>query len=295
MQINELYKELVEAYQQENMNSLSSDLISLYRGNDLNALRKVHALIYNGDQAADEQISRIFARIIMHYHPDRIEQINKQLNAFLDANDLNGMRSLEHILDVQAMDMSRVYSGSSIDHDFDAEDIWDYSAGGYSYIDDEERDLDEYEEEDYSTMGNGFIAAVKRMIYGHLNVEFPVHQLADMEIIEMAEYEIEDLDGIEYCTYARILDLSDNNLSEVTQLAHLMRLEEVFLQNNHISYLDGLNNLPYLRVLDVSNNELNDLSPLFEIDTLEFVNVIGNKIPAWQLEKLSLAGVVVVS
>jgi Leucine-rich repeat (LRR) protein len=144
-------------------------------------------------------------------------------------------------------------------------------------------------------MNHGFINAVKRKVYGHINVEFPGHLLADMEIIEMADHEIENLDGIEYCTYARIIDLSGNNLTEIIQLGQLMHLEEIFVQNNHISYLDGLHELPFLRVIDLSHNDVDDLSPLFELDTLEFINVIGNRIPDWQLEKLNLAGVIVVS
>ncbi|MEX0987818.1 MAG: leucine-rich repeat domain-containing protein, partial [Bacteroidales bacterium] len=121
-----------------------------------------------------------------------------------------------------------------------------------------------------------------------------VHLLADMEIIEMAEYEIENLDGIEYCTYARIIDLSGNNLTNVTILSQLLRLEEVFLQNNQITYIDGLSELPFLRILDLSHNDVDDISSLFEVDTLEFLNIIGNRVPEWQLEKLSLDGVIIV-
>jgi hypothetical protein len=295
MHILELYKLLKESYQAENLNALSSNIISLYRNKDISTLRRMHALIYCGNQGAEYQISRIFSKIIMNYHPDRIIQINKNLDGFLKSDDFEGMKSMDHILDVQKLDISHMASGSSIDADFDYEDLFDYSAGGYTYIDDEEREHDEYDMTNEMIFNHGFINAVKRKVYGHINVDFPAHLLADMEIIEMAEYEIENLDGVEYCTYARIIDLSGNNLTEITQLGQMMRLEEIFIQNNHISYLDGLHELPYLRVLDLSHNDVGDLSPLFELDTLEFINVIGNRIPEWQLEKLSLAGVIVVS
>lgn len=295
MQIQDLYNELVAAYRTENLNALTSDIITLYRGNDLARLRQVHAMIYPGNQADEDPISRIFSKIIMHYHPDRNEQIFKELSNLLNANDLVGLKTFEHILDVQNMDLSYIHSGSSADIDFNYEDIWDDTVSGYSYIDDEEKENEEYDPYVNMIFDHGFITAVKRKIYGHLNVEFPVHLLADMEIIEMAEYEIEDLDGIEFCTYARIIDLSGNNLAEVTQLSQLMRLEEVYLQNNHISYVDGLNELPFLSVIDLSYNDIDDITPLFEVETLEFLNVIGNRIPNWQLETLSLAGVVVVA
>lgn len=295
MNIEELYGELKKAYSVENLNALSSNIITLYRNRDIGTLRKIHAVMFNGSQAAEERNSRIFTRIITHYHPDRQEQITKELEGLRQKDDLEGMRKYEHILDVQHMNLN----GSSLDgvtgDDFDFGDIWDFAAGGYSYINDEPQETNDYDPYMDMIIDHGFISAVKRKVYGHLHVDFPVHLLADLEFVEMAEYEIENLDGIEYCTYARILDLAGNNLTEVTQLAQLLRLEEVFLQNNHISYIDGLNELPYLRILDLSHNDVDDISPLFEVESLEFLNIIGNRVPNWQLEKLQLLGVVVVS
>ncbi|MEX2371570.1 MAG: leucine-rich repeat domain-containing protein [Bacteroidales bacterium] len=294
MQIQELYDTLVRAYTPENLNELTSGIISLYRRKDISALRRIHSLMYNGNQGGEERISRIFTRIITHYHPDRQEQINKELQVYLYNNDIKGMQQFDHILDVQKLDLNDGGSGYEPFNDFDFGDIWDYSAGGYSYINDEGREEDDFDAYTEMIMDHGFIAAVKRNVYGHLNVEFPVHLLADMEIIEMAEYEIENLDGIEYCTYARIIDLSGNNLTNVTILSQLLRLEEVFLQNNQITYIDGLSELPFLRILDLSHNDVDDISSLFEVDTLEFLNIIGNRVPEWQLEKLSLDGVIIV-
>src|SRR6056297_953364 len=295
MNIEELYGALKKAYSAENLNALSSNIITLYRNRDITTLRKIHAMMFNGNQAAEERNSRIFTRIITHYHPDRQGQSSNELEGLRVKNDLEGMRKYEHILDVQHMNLN----GSSLDSgsadDFDFGDIWDYAAGGYSYINDEPQETNEYDPYMDMIIDHGFFSAVKRKIYGHLHVDFPVHLLADLEFVEMAEYEIENLDGIEYCTYARILDLSSNNLTEVTRLAQLLRLEEVFLQNNHISYIDGLNELPYLRLLDLSHNDIDDISPLFEVDSLEFLNIIGNRVPNWQLEKLQLMGVVIVS
>jgi len=294
MQISDLYDALVKAYSTENLNELSSGIISLYRGRDMGKLRQIHAAVFNGNQGADMQESKIFTQIITLYHPDRQEQIYKELDRLLTANDIEGMKKLDHILDVQQMDMNGGSAGDP-DMDFEWGDIWDFAADGYSYIDDEAREGSPYDVYEEMIMDHGFISAVKRKIYGHLNVDFPVHLLADMEIIEMAEYEIENLDGVEYCTYARIIDLSGNNLTEVTQLAQLMRLEEIFLQNNHISYIDGLNELPFLRILDLSHNDVDDVSPLFEVESLEFLNIIGNRVPAWQLEKLGDMGVIIVA
>lgn len=296
MQIRELYDSLVKAYSAENLNTVSSGIISLYRNGDIRTLRRIHSLMFNGSQAEEERMSRIFSRIITHYHPDRQEQINKELQVHLGNNDLQAMKKLDHILDVQQLDLNGSDGlQTDVDVDFDFSDIWDPSAEGYFYIDDEDIGDDQFSVYDEMVINHGFISAVKRKVYGHLNVDFPIHLLADMEIIEMAEYEIENLEGVEYCVYARIIDLSGNNLTDVSALSQLMRLEEIYLQNNQISYLDGLHELPYLRVLDLSYNSVSDLSPLFELDSLEFLNIIGNSIPGWQLEHLSQSGVIIVA
>jgi len=49
-----------------------------------------------------------------------------------------------------------------------------------------------------------------------------------------------------------------------------------------------------LQVLDISFNDVDDLAPLFDLAHLSYLNVMGNRVPAWQLEKLQLMGVTVV-
>jgi Leucine-rich repeat (LRR) protein len=47
-------------------------------------------------------------------------------------------------------------------------------------------------------------------------------------------------------------------------------------------------------VLDISYNDVDDLSPLFELNHLSYLNVMGNRIPDWQLETLQLKGITLV-
>ena len=71
-------------------------------------------------------------------------------------------------------------------------------------------------------------------------------------------------------------------------------MERLYLSNNYITLIDSLSNLTVLQVLDISYNDVDDLSPLFELSHLSYLNVMGNRIPAWQLEKLQLRGVTVI-
>ncbi len=112
---------------------------------------------------------------------------------------------------------------------------------------------------------SSFLTALKRRVYGNLNVDFPMYLLEDLEEIEMADYELESLDGIEACRYARVVDLTNNNLTDLTELGHLRQVERLYLANNHIGMIDALSNLIVLQVLDISFNDVDDLSPLFEL------------------------------
>ena len=96
------------------------------------------------------------------------------------------------------------------------------------------------------------------------------------------------------CRYARVVDLTNNNLTDLTELGYLRQVERLYLANNHIGMIDSLSNLTVLQVLDISFNDVDDLAPLFDLSHLNYLNVMGNRIPAWQLEKLQLKGVTVV-
>ena len=98
----------------------------------------------------------------------------------------------------------------------------------------DQENLEEEELEDFDFTNRSFLTALKRRIYGNLNVDFPMYLLEDLEEIEMADYEIESLDGIEACRYARVVDLSNNNLTDLTDLRYLHQIERLYLANNHI-------------------------------------------------------------
>ena len=208
--------------------------------------------------------------------------------------DFETLFTMSHILTVQNMEPELVTVSSIItDEDMAEEFGWDEGADGYSYFMAEEDPLEEFEEEsDYA--GRSFLTVLKRRVYGNLNVDFPMYLIEDLEEIEMADYEIEFLDGIEACRQARAVDLSNNNLTDLTELGNLRQIERLYLSNNHVGMIDSLSNLIVLQVLDISYNDVDDLSPLFELSHLSYLNVMGNRIPSWQLEKLQLKGITIV-
>lgn len=294
MEIKELYTNLKKAYTTDNLGLISGRIIDMFRDHKYDALRAVQKVVNEYTPCAEEKINRVFSRLIMIYHPDRLSQSLQQLEQAYQRGDFEELFAMSHILNVQNLEPEHVTVSSIITEEDLAEEFgWDDSTDGFSYF----MDQDSYEEEevnDFDYTNRSFLTALKRRVYGNLNVDFPMYLLEDLEEIEMADYEIEYLDGIDACRHVRVVDLSNNNLTDVTDLKDLHQLERLYLSNNHISLIDSLSNLTVLQVLDISYNDVDDLSPLFELSHLSYINVMGNRIPAWHLEKLQLKGVTII-
>jgi hypothetical protein len=293
VEISDLYDNLKLAYTAENLHLVSSRIIEMFREHQYDGLRAIQKVVNEYTPCTEEKINKVFSRLIMLYHPDRLNQALGQLDEAHKAGDFEKLFEMSHILHVKNLEPEHV-SVSSIftDEDLAEEFGWDGAEDGYSYFMDQEEDA--VMDDDTDFISRSFLTALKRRVYGSLNVDFPVYLLEDLEEIEMADYDLESLDGIEACRYAKAVDLTNNNLTDPSELGYLRQVERLYLANNHIEMIDSLSNLVVLQVLDISFNDVDDLSPLFELTHLSYLNVIGNRVPVWQLEKLQKAGVTVI-
>ena len=295
METGELYSKLKDAYTTENLGLVSGRIIEMFRDKKHDALRAMQKVVNEYTPCNEEKVNKIFSRLIMLYHPDRLRQNLENLEKAYKADDFESLYSMSHILTVQNLEPGHVALSSVFTEEDLAEEFgWDDGADGFSYfMAEEELEQDEYV--DSGVERRSFLSVLKRRVYGNLNVDFPMYLLEDLEEIEMADYELEDLDGISACHYARAVDLSNNNLTDIGELGELRQVERLYLSNNQIGLIDVLNMLSVLQVLDISYNDVDDISPLFELNYLSYLNVMGNRIPAWQLEKLQLKGVSIVA
>jgi hypothetical protein len=295
MEIGELYGNLIKAYTAENLGLVSGRIIELFREKKYDALRAIQKVVNEHTPCQEEKINKVFSRLIMLYHPDRLSQNREELEKAFREGDFEALYAMSHILTVQNLEPDHAVLSSVITEEDLAEEFgWDQGADGYSYF----MAGEEFEQEEDLSPGmerRTFLSVLKRRVYGNLNVDFPMYLLEDLEEIEMADYELEDLDGISACHYARAVDLSNNNLTDITELGELKQVERLYLSNNQIGLIDALYHLNVLQVLDISYNDVDDLSPLFELNYLSYLNVMGNRIPAWQLEKLQLQGITIVA
>jgi hypothetical protein len=242
----------------------------------------------------DKNISRCFSKLIMIYHPDKQTYYSKEIEKCFQSGNKESLKQFSHILLVQNLEEVPVSVINYEDIDYSPEYSWEEERESREFYAESEFDTFESEEEGFYEDDNTFFTALKKRIYGRINIDLPTYYLEDLDEIEMAESEIESLEGLEFCIHTAILDLSRNQITDISELWNLKTLEELYLSDNQIGYIDSLGNLTKLRVIDLSNNMIDDISPLFDLENLEYVNIVGNKIPKVQIEELLAKDVIVV-
>lgn len=289
--MEKLYNDLLNAYSEQNLNRITGKLIDLYKNKNFSTIRSLANKISEYVIIDEEKDAKCFSKLIMLYHPDRGAFFKKDITTLYFQKNAEGLEKYAHILLIDDIDTVKVVEFDE-DIDYHPEYVWD----DFQNDDDNYYDSDDLEYDIYfgnEEIEKSFYNAVKLREFGRLNTEFPVWYLEDFDSYEMACSGIDSLDGIEYCRHLITLDVSDNQISDISNLWNLHCIEELFLANNQITYIDTLGNLLKLRILDLSGNHIDDISPLFDLEQLEYLNLVGNKIPKHQIEKLQAKNIVV--
>jgi hypothetical protein len=102
--------------------------------------------------------------------------------------------------------------------------------------------------------------------------------------------EIKSLQGLEHCAAIMLIDLSDNQVSDLSPLAGLKKLQSVTLANNKITDLQPLAELTAMQLLDVADNEIESLEAVKKMANLRSLWVANNNLktlePIAGLEKI---------
>lgn len=293
--MNNLYVKLKEAYSDKNLNKITAVIIELYKTKQFERLRDISNTIGAFVDVDDKNISKCFSKLIMTYHPDKQTYYTNEIETSFKAGNHERLKQLSHVLLIQDFESVPVSAPILDDIDYSPEYIYDIERESHGFYADSESSAFESEDEAFYEDDNSFFTALKRKVYGRINIDMPTYYLEDLDEIDMAEYEIESLEGLEFCTQTAILDLSRNAITDLSELWNLKLLEELYLADNQIGYIDSLSNLIKLRVVDLSNNLIDDLSPLLDLENLEYVNVVGNKAPRSQIEELLAKDIIVIS
>jgi Leucine-rich repeat (LRR) protein len=280
------------AYSDKNLNRIAGQIIGAYKARDYDILRKIESIVSEFIEIEiNPKINKCFSKLLKIYHPDKGNAYREHIQKLYQENKTDELNQFAHIFQVQ--NFESVAQECLIDEDigYEPEYVWDYDQSGYGYYDDfgEETRQDNINPAEF--WDNSFFGAVKRKIYGTSSVEMPAYYLEDLEEIDMADYEIDNLDGIEHCLHVKRLDLSGNQIVDLVSLARLNKIQELLLSDNQIFIIDELRFLKNLRILELSGNFVDDISPLFALENLEYVNLMGNPVPSFQIRQLESKGV----
>ncbi len=287
-----LYTQLKNAYADANLNRITAALLRLYRSRDHARLREIAHRVSGVVTVDDSSLSKCFSQLVVLYHPDKGEIHRREIDTFHASGRETELHRYSHILLLDDIDLLTVPPAPTESPDFTPE--YEYEPGEETFGAERESDNETFEDAQFEPgdeeFDHTFFHALKLKEYGTLAVELPTFYLRDLEEIDMAASALNSLDGIEHCVYATVVDISDNAITDLSELQPLVRLTELYAARNQIGYIDVLRGLPQLRIVDLSMNDIDDVSALFDLEHLEFVNIAGNNVPAHQINTLRSSG-----
>jgi Leucine-rich repeat (LRR) protein len=289
----ELYRKLKESYSESNLHKIAHNLIRLYREKEFEKLQVISEIISGTENVGSVANKQGFSKLISVYHPDRVQYYRNELEKYAVNRDPEILHRLEHVLLI--LDIEDIVNNIEAldDIDYCPEFKWDVSEENFTYFTVSPGKTTYKRKTGPSMAGCTFYNAMKIRMYGTSRIEFPACYLENMDEVELAESQITNLEGIEYCINTATMDLSGNRVSDLSPLWGLASIKDLNLSDNRISDIDPLCSLHRLRSLDLSNNPVTDLSPLFNLAMLEYVVLTRKKSLGEQIAVLMGKGVVI--
>ncbi|MFW5769927.1 MAG: leucine-rich repeat domain-containing protein [Spirochaetota bacterium] len=291
-----LYKELKNGITTDRLKTISATVIDCYRKKDMVSL-KWYACICDIDHGS-MSINQLFARVIQVYHPDKYSSIHRDIDAHYHKGNSDALTRIKYLYLFNDTER-REYS----DH-VDIEEFYTYDESEFAYSEKEMyEDLYHYAEEPeesgedgFTTGEYGFIEAIQSAMFGNLDILIAQFDLAHIEgEIDLSDYDIVDLKGLEKCVNISCLNISGNRIEKIIEIAQLGRLEYLYMAFNQVSNIYPLSGLEFLKELDISFNDIEDISVLLELQSLEYVNLIGNPVKTLDvIDVLVEKGVIVI-
>jgi Leucine-rich repeat (LRR) protein len=98
--------------------------------------------------------------------------------------------------------------------------------------------------------------------------------------------------GFDYFADVLQVNLFEENVTDVSQLANLPDLQKLSLTGTRVAYLEPLSSLDKLRILDLESTPVSDLRPLASLDSLEELTLDDTQVkdlsPLAAIEKLKV-------
>lgn len=240
----------------------------------------------------------LFMKAIQVYHPDRLNVVWDRIAQARASSDGSALDSLLQLLRYHPEGVG------SPQRRFDrpAEEEGEEEAEEYG-VDEDEFGYDDFEEagdfdaEDGWDPDEGtFYSAIRSVLFGNLDFSPDPADLAKLEgELDLSDFDLHELDGIEYCRSLTALNLSRNNLDNIYCLKDLVKLEALDLAENDLEDADALGGLVNLVELDLSANDIDDVAFLDRLPRLRYVDLTGNPVRTRAvLARLEARGVIVI-
>ena len=123
-------------------------------------------------------------------------------------------------------------------------------------------------------------AAARTYIFDKRSNTEPItaEDVADLSQIVARGKSIKSLAGIEHCKNVMLLDLADNEISDLTPLKDSALLQSLTLARNEIADVSPLAGLTRLQYLELSGNRVEDIAPLGNLTALNSLYLGGNRV-----------------
>lgn len=219
--------------------------------------------------------------MIQVYHPDKHSIIHHEIDTHYKNGNSDGLTRIKNMYIfndtcrkeyTEYIDIDEFYAYDESEFAYSEKDMYDDL---YQYAEEAE----ESGEDGFTTGEYGFIEAIQSAMFGNLDILIAQFDLAHIEgEIDLSDYDIIDLKGLEKCVNISCLNISGNRIEKIIEIAPLGRLEYLYMAFNQVSNIYPLSGLEFLKELDVSFNDIEDISVLLELQSLEYVNLMGNHV-----------------
>jgi hypothetical protein len=244
--------------------------------------------------AVEEQAPhRLFMKTIQVFHPDRLTVVWDRIDRAVLASDkatLDGLVQLLKFHPDPSAPLPKI-----VDFE-DEEEEYGFDEAVFDVDPEADFDAEAFDDEGWDPDEGTFYSAVKRELFGNLDLYPDAADLGKLEgELDLSDYDLHDLEGIEHCRGLTTLNLSHNNLDNVYPLKDLVKLEALDLAENDLEDADALGGLVNLKELDLSANEIDDVAFLDRLPHLRYVDLTGNPVRNTAvIAKLEARGVIVI-
>jgi hypothetical protein len=274
MDSNQTYEYLIKHCTQSLLKETAVKIIDAYKSKNLRSLRRIAGGLFP-ETDSDDRGNKLFFALIKYFHPDRYSLIMKDIEESYNRGDEKKLGFYYNLIS----GVIETRKTTAKDYSFDTEEEFGFDESDLDF------ELSEYAEDDTSegiSESDGvfdFYSAVKSALYGNLDFSIGPEDLEFLAgDLDLSDFGLDELDGLEYCVRITSLNLSDNIISNLADVEPLVDLRELYLANNAIMEIESLAHLANLEILDLSGNEIEDISPIAGLEHLEFVDIRDNPI-----------------